>query len=149
MGDNRVEVALQQQENYRFLAQYEGDTPDLLTDEPAPLGGNQGPSPAQLLVTALGNCLSDSLVFALGKFHQPNDGIRTEAVGHLGRNDDNHLRVVGVDVTLHLGHPAAQFQRLERILDQFEQFCTVSQSVVTALPIQLKVLDSEGVLLKG
>ncbi|MGB3598120.1 MAG: OsmC family peroxiredoxin, partial [Pseudomonas neustonica] len=77
------------------------------------------------------------------------DGIRTEAVGHLGRNADNHLRVVGVDVTLHLGHPAAQFARLERILDQFEQFCTVSQSVVAALPIQLKVLDSEGVLLKG
>ncbi|HEC52850.1 hypothetical protein LCGC14_0091500 [marine sediment metagenome] len=149
MGDNRVEVTLQQQENYRFLVQYQGDTPDLITDEPAPLGGNQGPSPAQLLVTALGNCLSDSLVFALGKFHQPNDGIRTEAVGHLGRDTDNHLRIVGVDVTLHLGYPASAFKRLERILDQFEQFCTVSQSVVAALPINLKVLDSDGTLLKG
>jgi uncharacterized OsmC-like protein len=149
MSDDRIAVTLQQQEGFRFLAQYANDTPDLITDEPAPLGTGQGPSPAQLLVTALANCLSDSLVFALGKFRQPNDGIRTEAVGHLGRNADNLLRVLSVDVTLHLGHPAAAFQRLDRILDQFERFCTVSQSVIAALPIQLRVLDSEGVLLKG
>ncbi|MEH6491822.1 OsmC family protein [Halopseudomonas sp.] len=149
MSDDQVAVTLQQQEGFRFLAQFPNETPDLITDEPAPLGTGQGPSPAQLLVTALGNCLSDSLVFALGKFHQPNDGIRTEAVGHLGRNADNLLRVLSVDVTLHLGHPAESFQRLERILDQFERFCTVSQSVVAALPIRLQVLDSDGVLLKG
>ncbi|MEH6566838.1 MAG: OsmC family protein [Halopseudomonas sp.] len=150
MSDDRVAVTLQQQEAFRFLVQYpESSTPQLITDEPAPLGTGQGPSPAQLLVTALGNCLSDSLVFALGKFHQPNDGIRTEAVGHLGRNADNLLRIVGVDVDLHLGHPAAAFQRLDRILDQFERFCTVSQSVVAALPIQLRVFDSEGKQLKG
>lgn len=149
MSEDRVEVTLQQQEGYRFAVHYRNGTPSLITDEPAPLGGNQGPSPSQLLVTALANCLSDSLIFALGKFRQPSDGIRTEAVGLIGRNAENLMRIVGVEVTLHLGHPAAAFERLERILDQFEQFCTVSQSVVSALPITLKVLDSEGILLKG
>lgn len=148
MSDNRVEVTLEQQDGYRFLARYQDDIPDLITDEPAPLGSGQGPSPAQLLVTALGNCLADSLIFALDKFHQPSDGIRTEAVGHIGRNDDNRLRMLSVDVTVHLGHPAGTFQRLDRILDQFELFCTVSQSVSAALPINLKVIDSEGTLLK-
>ena len=70
-------------------------------------------------------------------------------VGLIGRNEENRMRVVGVEVTLHLGHPASAFERLERILDQFEQFCTVSQSVAAALPIQLTVLDSDGVKLKG
>ncbi|GAA6132219.1 OsmC family protein [Halopseudomonas sabulinigri] len=149
MSEDRVEVTLQQQEGYRFAAHYRNGTPSLITDEPTPLGGNQGPSPSQLLVTALANCLSDSLIFALGKFRQPSDGIRTEAVGLIGRNAENRMRIVGVEVTLHLGHPAAAFERLERILDQFEQFCTVSQSVVSALPITLKVLDSDGILLKG
>ena len=59
------------------------------------------------------------------------------------------LLQVELEVTLHLGHPASAFERLERILDQFEQFCTVSQSVAAALPIQLTVLDSDGVKLKG
>ena len=70
-------------------------------------------------------------------------------VGLIGRNEENRMRVVGAEVTLHLGHPASAFERLERILDQFEQFCTVSQSVAAALPIQLTVLDSDGVKLKG
>ena len=89
------------------------------------------------------------LIFALGKFRQPNDGIRTEAVGLIGRNEQNRMRVVGVEVTLHLGHPASAFERLDRILEQFEQFCTVSQSVAAALPITLTVLDSDGQVLKG
>ena len=59
------------------------------------------------------------------------------------------MRVVGVEVTLHLGHPAGSFERLDRILDQFEQFCTVSQSVAAALPIKLTVLDSDGQVLKS
>ena len=149
MSEDRVEVTLEQQQGYRFEARFSNGTPSLITDEPAPLGTNQGPSPAQLLVTALANCLSDSLIFALGKFRQPNDGIRTEAVGLIGRNEQNRMRVVGVEVTLHLGHPASVFERLDRILEQFEQFCTVSQSVAAALPITLTVLDSDGQVLKG
>ncbi|HIQ52670.1 MAG TPA: OsmC family peroxiredoxin, partial [Pseudomonas pachastrellae] len=77
MSEDRVEVTLEQQQGYRFEARFSNGTPSLITDEPAPLGTNQGPSPAQLLVTALANCLSDSLIFALGKFRHPNDGIRT------------------------------------------------------------------------
>ena len=149
MSENRVEVTLEQQQGYRFEARFSGGTPPLITDEPAPLGNNEGPSPAQLLVTAIANCLSDSLIFALAKFRQPNDGIRTEAVGLIGRNEENRMRVVGVEVTLHLGHPASAFERLDRILEQFEQFCTVSQSVAAALPITLTVLDSDGQVLKG
>ena len=52
-----------------------------------------------------------------------------------------------------LASSATQFQNslagLDRILDQFEQFCTVSQSVAAALPLTLTVLDSDGQVLKG
>ena len=35
------------------------------------------------------------------------------------------------------------------ILDQFEEFCVVTQSVRAAIPVDLRVFDVEGVLLKG
>lgn len=148
MSEGTIEISLVQEEAYRFKVQFSSDTPAMLTDEPAPLGAAAGPSPVELLVSAVASCLTDSLIFALNKFKQPVDGIRTEATAELGRNADKRLRVAKVDVTVHLGHPQAEIDRLERILDQFEQFCTVSQSVAQCLPVQLTVVDSEGVQLK-
>lgn len=148
MSEGTIEVSLEQEEAYRFKVMFGSETPSMLTDEPAPLGAAAGPSPVELLISAVASCLTDSLIFALNKFKQPSDGMRTEAAGELGRNADNRLRVARVYVTLHLGHAQTQLDRLERILDQFEQFCTVSQSVAQCLPVHLTVLDSEGVQLK-
>jgi hypothetical protein len=51
--------------------------------------------------------------------------------------------------TLHLGVPAAQLAQLDRVLDQFESFCTVTQSVGQGIPIQVRVLDADGLVLKS
>jgi hypothetical protein len=51
--------------------------------------------------------------------------------------------------TLHLGVPAAQLEQLDRVLGQFEGFCTVTQSVGQGIPIQVRVLDADGVVLKA
>jgi hypothetical protein len=51
--------------------------------------------------------------------------------------------------TLHLGVPVAQLAQLERVLGQFEGFCTVTQSVGQGIPIQVRVLDADGVVLKA
>lgn len=148
MSDSIIEISLEQQQAYRFKINFSSETPAMLTDEPAPLGAAAGPSPVELLIAAVATCLTDSLIFALSKFKQPSDGIRTEASAELGRNADKRLRVAKVSITLQLGHAQAEIDRLERILDQFEQFCTVSQSVSRCLPVHLTVLDSEGVQLK-
>ena len=69
MSESRsVRIKLTQQKGYAFLVDFGEGFEDLLTDEPAPLGTGQGPSPVQLLATAIGNCLTDSLLFALRKF---------------------------------------------------------------------------------
>ncbi|WP_022960769.1 OsmC family protein [Halopseudomonas pelagia] len=148
MSEGTIELKLEQQEAYRFKVQFGSETPAMLTDEPAPLGTAAGPSPVELLISAVATCLTDSLIFALNKFKQPSDGIRTEASAEMGRNADKRLRVAKVSITLHLGHAQSEIDRLERILDQFEQFCTVSQSVSQCLPVHLIVVDSEGVQLK-
>ncbi len=61
-------VSLQQQADYRFEIRFGENIPSLIADEPSPLGKGEGPSPAQLLCASVGNCLSDSLLFALRKF---------------------------------------------------------------------------------
>ena len=47
-----------------------------------------------------------------------------------------------------LGVPAASLEHLERVLGQFEAFCTVTQSVGQGIPITVEVLDSTGARLK-
>ncbi len=61
----------------------------------------------QLLAAAVGNCLSDSLLFALRKFKQAPEPIRCEVVAEVGRNADKRLRVLGMQVNLTLGVAAA------------------------------------------
>jgi organic hydroperoxide reductase OsmC/OhrA len=67
----------------------------------------------------------------------------------MGRNADKRLRIVGIKVKLELGRPAAELEHLERVLAQFEEFCTVSMSVRQGIAIQVQVLDGAGTVLKG
>jgi uncharacterized OsmC-like protein len=143
-----VKVTLEQQQDYRFLIGFGEGIPALIGDEPPPLGGNAGPNPSQLLAAAVGNCLSDSLLFALRKFKQAPEPITTEVSAEIGRNAENRLRVLRISVALKLGVPAAALQHLDRVLEQFEEFCTVSQSVRQGIPVDVAVFDSEGARLK-
>lgn len=145
--DKQVTLTLQQVENYRFNAHYDDGAPDLVTDEPAPLGTGQGPSPVQLLATAIGNCLTDSLLFALRKFKQNAEPLRTTVNAQVGRNENGKLRVLELEAHIHLGVAVGDLQNTERILGQFENFCTVTQSVAQSLPVKLSVFDSTGKLL--
>ena len=139
-----VKVTLDQHQDYRFSISFGAGIPALIGDEPPPLGGNAGPNPTQLLAAAVGNCLSDSLLFALRKFKQAPEPIRTEVEAEVGRNADNRLRVLRIAVALRLSVPAATLQHLDRVLAQFEEFCTVSQSVRQGIPVEIAVYDSAG-----
>jgi uncharacterized OsmC-like protein len=141
-------VTLRQQRDFQFAIEFGPGIPVLQADEAAPLGGGTGPTPLQLLAAAVGNCLSDSLLFALGKFHQDARGLTTEVETTVGRNAEGRLRVTKIGVTVALGAPAAELQHLDRVLGQFERFCTVAQSVGLGIPIEVTVADSTGAKLK-
>ena len=117
-------------------------------DEPAPLGAGLGPSPVQLLAAAVGSCLTDSLFFALRKFKQAPEPIRCDVHAEVGRNAEGRLRVLEIKARLTLGVPAASLQHLDRVLTQFEAYCTVTQSVGQGIAIRVEVADALGVRLK-
>ncbi|MGZ5195200.1 MAG: OsmC family protein [Ramlibacter sp.] len=148
MTDEVVRVDLTQQADYRFGVRFGDSVPDLLADEPPPLGTGTGPSPVQLLAAAVGNCLADSLLFALRKFKQSPEPLRCSVEAGVGRNEQGRLRVLTLKAVLTLGVPASSLEHLDRVLGQFESFCTVTQSVGEGIAVSVEVRDAAGVRLK-
>jgi len=148
MSNNTETVRLTQIADFQFEAHFAAGVPALLCDEPPPLGQGQGPSPVQLLAAAVGNCLSASLLFAWRKFKQDPGRIACDVQAEVGRNAEGRLRVVAMKAVLTLGVPAASLAHLDRVLDQFEAYCTVTQSVGQGIPINIEVFDATGQKLK-
>jgi uncharacterized OsmC-like protein len=140
----RASVRLTQRQDYQFDIDFGGGLPVVRADEPPPLGRGAGPSPLMLLASAVGNCLSDSLLFALRKFKQQPEPITAEVEAQTGRNEQGRIRVTAITVTLRLGVPAATIEHLDRVLATFEAYCTVTQSVGAGIPIEVRVFDADG-----
>jgi uncharacterized OsmC-like protein len=147
MSDN-ASVTITRQSGYQFLVDFGAAMPSLLADEPAPLGQGAGPAPDHLLLAAVANCLSASLLFSLQKFKQDPGTLVATATPEMGRNENKRLRIVGIHVKLALGQAAASIEHLDRVLAQFEEFCTVSMSVRQGIPIHVQVQDGTGAILK-
>lgn len=143
-----VTVELKQDQDFRFAIHFGESIPVLYGDEAPPLGEGTGPNPAQLLAAAVGNCMSDSLLFAIRKFRQHPEPIRTTVTASIDRNAENRLRVQSINVKLTLGVAGSSLAHLDRALEQFEEFCTVGQSVRQGIPVTIEVYDSAGLRLK-
>jgi organic hydroperoxide reductase OsmC/OhrA len=146
--NDEVSVTITRQDKYRFLVDFGPNIASTVADEPAPIGDGAGPSPQQPLAAAVANCLSASLVFANNKFKEDPGPVTTTAVCQIGRNEKNRLRVTGIDVAITLGVAPESLARLDRALAQFEDFCTVSQSVRAGIPLTVTVRSPDGRVLK-
>lgn len=148
MVEKTITVELRQRSNYQFGIEFNEGIPQLMSDEPAPLGEGKGPSPVQMLAASVGNCLSDSLFFALAKFKQKPEPIHTTVNALVGRNAEGRMRVLHIEAKIHLGVEASKLEHLDRALEQFQEFCTVTQSVGQGIPIHIRVMDATGLILK-
>jgi uncharacterized OsmC-like protein len=147
---SEIRITLQLEEGYAFRVQFEGTDLDALhTDEPAPLGADSGPNPSRLLLTSIANCLSASLLFAMRKFKNSPAGLRTEISARTERNADGRWRIPKAWVVIHLAEGAGSHDKLERILETFENYCVVTQSVRDGVEVDVTVKDAEGRVLLG
>jgi hypothetical protein len=53
-----------------------------------------------------------------------------------------------MNAQIRMGVLAASLEQVDHVLAQFEEFCTVTQSVRQGIPITVEVLDSAGQQLK-
>ena len=143
-----IELVLQS--DYRFEVDFGiPGVPRLVTDSTAPVGQGSGPDSEKLLVAAVANCLSASLLFSLRKFNNEAVAMQTIASVQLVRNEHARLRMGSIHVEIQLGVPAGALKHLDRAIAQFEDFCVVTQSVRAAIPVGVRILDGDGVLLVG
>lgn len=133
-------VTIEQLHDYRFAVSFE-NTDGLFTDEPAPIGGGTGPSPGELLATAVGNCLASSLFFCLKKHNAAAGPIKATIDGRLERNPRGHRRIAAISVNLEIASSDAV------CFETFENYCIVTQSVRDGIPVSIQVRDPHGNLL--
>ena len=101
-----IRLSLTQLEGYAFRVDFGEGLPDLLTDEPAPLGEGRGPNPSKLLLLSLANCLAASLSFALRKFRNAPGPFKVEVMGRMERNPEGRWRIPRAFVEIHMAEGA-------------------------------------------
>jgi uncharacterized OsmC-like protein len=148
--DSPIHVTLEQESDYAFRVVFD-DTAlaPLLTDEPSPLGHDRGPNPSRMLLAAVANCMAASLLFSLRKYRNTPGALKARISATPQRNDDGRWRIATARVELQLADAAADLQQLPRILQQFEDFCVVTQSVRAGIDVQVTVVDGNGVVVQG
>lgn len=142
MAEDKKEfdLTLRRLENFKFDAEFDGEKmPNLLFDEPSPIGEDEGPNAARVLGAAVGNCLSASLLFCLQKARVTVEDMETEVHGIVTRNEDNRLRVSGLQVRINATIPPEDQGRVPRCLKIFEDFCVVSGAVRKGVDIDVEV----------
>ena len=108
-ASSTIELVLQS--DYRFEVAFGiPGVPRLVTDSTAPLGQGAGPDSEQLLVAAVANCLSASLLFSLRKFKNEAVPMQTTASARLVRNEQARLRMGSIQVEIRPGVPAGELK---------------------------------------
>lgn len=144
MEDETSEVSMELRGGYKFLVDFhqKGVEP-LLVDEPPPLGEGHGPGASKLLAAAVGNCLSASALFCLNKAHVPVLGMRTTVRTTKARNEKGRLRIGRIDVKLEIEVAEGDVPRMQRCLELFEDYCTVTASVRQGIEVGVEVAPVE------
>lgn len=136
---------LEQERDYQFSVKFDWPgVADLLVDEPEPLGESRGPNASRLVAAAVANCLTASLLFCMRKFRQEPGKLRTEVVATLARNERGRLRIAHIDAQIHLSDPSERIAHFDRCIQQFEDFCVVTDSIRNGIPVAVRVVDGDG-----
>lgn len=140
MSEATFRTVVARESGYRFRIRFDqAGVPDLLTDEPPPLGKGEGPNPARLLAGAVGNCLAASLLFCLTRARIEVAGLTATVDTALGRNEQGRLRVTGIRVALAPEATAQARERMAQCLEIFESFCIVTESVRKGIDVTVEV----------
>jgi uncharacterized OsmC-like protein len=142
MPDTTVHhVTLSLKRGFEFEASFDDlpGCPQILLDEPQPLGESKGPNAAALVAVAAGNCLAASLLFCLRKSRASVGAMKVHVAAHVGRNEAERLRISHIDVELESDLGDDDLAKLERCSELFEDFCVVTQSLRKGLPVNVSL----------
>jgi len=131
---------------YEFKVKFDSPAfPDLVMDEPEPVGKGTGPNASRILAAAVGNCLSASLLFCLDRARISVIGLKTSVETVTRRNEKGRWRIASLNVKLSPTLSIEDAQKAKRCLELFEDFCVITQSVRSGINVTSDVtLDTRG-----
>lgn len=139
--EGTFEVTLSRHDKYQFdVAFQDGSGTTLRMDEPEPLGDGTGPNAARVIAAAVGNCLSASLLYCLGKARIDVADVATKITGTVVRNEGGRMRLGSLKVHIEPDVGDVPPEKLQRCLDIFEDFCLVTASVRDGLEVDVEVV---------
>jgi uncharacterized OsmC-like protein len=121
----------------------------IFMDEPPELGGQDGaPSPLELILAAHGGCLS-YMTFYIGKeLGIDVKGTEVEVTGSLnpakfaGKNRSVRAGYQAINVTIKV-HADASPEELQRLKEEVETRCPVSDNLANATPVNITVAAAQ------
>jgi uncharacterized OsmC-like protein len=143
LPDATFDVTLVRRGGYRFEVDFgDGSGTTLHMDEPEPLGEGAGPNAARVLASAIGDCLSASLLFCLQRARIDVEDVTTHVTGSIVRNENGRLRLGPLKVRIEPKTGAVPPARLATCLEIFEDFCTVTASARAGLVVDVEVVGA-------
>ncbi len=142
MGEDEktFKVSMKRERDFVFNVDFGIDGLDFKMDEPEPVGSDMGPNASKVLATAMGNCLTASLLFCLKKARAEVGDIETTVEGNMRRNEKGRWRIAEINVDISPEIDMEEFgSQYERCHKLFEDFCIVSKSIEEGIPINVEV----------
>jgi organic hydroperoxide reductase OsmC/OhrA len=140
MSEKSIETKLLLIDGYKFDVNFDVDyLPNVVADEPRPIGEGAGPNASRLLAAAVGQCMSSSLIYCLKKARIPIINLETTVKTNLFENEKGLTRIRSIDVQIDLEINEEDKTRLQRCLTIFEDYCTVTQSIRNGIQVNVKV----------
>ncbi len=142
MGEDEktFKVSMKRERDFVFSVDFGIDGLDFKMDEPEPVGSDMGPNASKVLATAMGNCLTASLLFCLNKARAEVGDIETTVEGKMCRNEKGRWRIAEINIDISPEIDMEEFgNQYERCHKLFEDFCIVSKSIEEGIPINVEV----------
>ena len=138
--NEKIHAHLRQKDGYKFEITFD-ELPgkSLLMDEPAPVGRSEAPTAAMMLSSAVGHCLTSSLLFCMQKSRGAIDGIETDVETSLARNERGRWRIAGIKVKMKPTVSEIGQEKFERCRGLFEDFCIVTASVKEGVKVDVEI----------
>ena len=135
-----ITITMEQIRDYEFRVKFDKEQyPDLLLDEPPPVGHDTGPNPSRLLAAAAGNCLSASFLFSARKMRVNIQSLHTTVKVWYTRNEKGRLRIGKMKVAIAPKFDPADASKIQRCLELFEDYCVVTQSIRSGIDVSVSM----------